>query len=75
MNEKLFVIKIVNADMAPLRFWYRRKGGELFICRYVEKEGVYRTFQSIIPDEEAYGDIILEHAFVVTEFEYNEDSY
>jgi hypothetical protein len=69
--ENLFVIKIINRDSIPLRYWYRKKSGELFVCRVDKETGKYITWNDI-NDDFTYGNIDKEHAKVITEFEYEE---
>lgn len=71
MKEKLYVVKIINADDASDHFWFKKKGGSLVIVREHKRSGMYITHNPI-NKEESYGLIPKKHAMVVTNFEYDE---
>lgn len=69
--EKLFVIKVVNTSQAELRKWYRKKGGELYICRLNNQRNGYTTV-SHVDDECSIGHIEPYFCEVLTSFEHDE---
>jgi hypothetical protein len=70
--EKLFVIKVINTEQAELRKWYRKKSGEMFICRLNNERTAYVT-DNYIDDECGIGIIEPQFCRVLTSFECEDD--
>ena len=70
--EKFFVIKVINTSKAELKKWYRKKSGEMFICRLNNEKTAYVT-DGYIDDECSIGIIEPQFCRVLTSFECEDD--
>ncbi|AKC02629.1 hypothetical protein CPT_Stills1 [Bacillus phage Stills] len=72
MMEKYYVIKVINTEYAPIRHWYRRKEGELFIVRKIHDQERYIT-NGFINEDCAQGEIDDFYCQIITEFEMKDE--
>lgn len=71
--EKFFVIKVVNTSRAELRKWYRKREGEMFICRLNSEKNAYVTENYIDGDDCSIGNIEPQFCRVLSSFECEDD--
>lgn len=70
--DKFYVIKVVNTGKAELRKWYRKREGEMFICRLNSERNGYIT-EGFVDNECSLGNIEPQFCKVLATFECEDD--